>query len=65
MGYPGDLSDRQWQRLERFFERSDPRGARSKYPKRRVVGAVLFRIEGTIPRARCPGKITESGSRQP
>ena len=44
MSYPSDLSDRQWQRLEKFFERPDPRGARSKYPKRRVVEAVLYRL---------------------
>ena len=44
MNYPSDRSDRQWKRLERFFERSDPRGARSKYPKRRVVEAILYRL---------------------
>ena len=44
VSYPSDLSDQQWQRLERFFERPDPRGARSKYPKRRVVEAVLYRL---------------------
>ena len=44
MSYPSDLSDRQWQRLEPFFERPDLRGARSKYPKRRVVEAVLYRL---------------------
>ena len=44
MSYPSDLSDRQWQRLEPFFERPDPRGARPKYPKRRVVEAVLYRL---------------------
>ena len=44
MSYPSDLTDKQWQRLERFFERPDPRGARSKYPKRRVVEAVLYRL---------------------
>ena len=44
MNYLSDLSDRQWQRLEKFFERPDPRGARSKYPRRRVVEAVLYRL---------------------
>ena len=44
VSYPSDLSDQQWQRLEKFFERPDPRGARSKYPKRRVVEAVLYRL---------------------
>ncbi len=37
VSYPSDLTDRHWQRLEPFFERPDPRSARSKYPKRRVV----------------------------
>ena len=44
MSYPSDLTDQQWQRLEPFFARPDPRGARSKYPKRRVVEAVLYRL---------------------
>ena len=44
VSYPSDLSERQWQKLARFFERPDPRGARSKYPKRRVVEAVLYRL---------------------
>ena len=44
MSYPSDLSDKQWQKLAVFFERPDPRGARSKYPKRRVVEAVLYRL---------------------
>ena len=42
MSYPSDLSDAQWEKIERFFERPDPRGARSKYSKRRVVEAILF-----------------------
>ena len=44
MSYPSDLSDRPWQRLEKLFERPDPRGARSKHPKRRVVEAALYRL---------------------
>ena len=44
VSYPSDLSERQWQRMERFFERPDPRGARSKYAKRREVEAVLYRL---------------------
>ena len=44
MSYPSDLTDKQWQKAEPFFARSDPRGARSKYPKRRVVEAVLYRL---------------------
>ena len=44
MKYPSDLSNAQWQQIEPFFERPDPRGARSKHPKRRVVEAILYRL---------------------
>ena len=44
MSYPSDLSDAQWQKIEPLFARSDPRGARSKFPKRRVVEAILYRL---------------------
>ena len=32
VSYPSDLSDEEWARLEPCFARSDPRGARAKYP---------------------------------
>ena len=44
MSYPSDLSDAQWAKIERFFARPDPRGAREKYSKRRVVEACLYRL---------------------
>ena len=44
MSYPSDLSDAQWEKVAPVFARSDPRGARSKYPKRRVVEAILYRL---------------------
>ena len=44
MSYPSDLSDAQWEKIEGFFARPDPRGAREKYPKRRVVEAILYRL---------------------
>ena len=44
VSYPSDLTDKQWQKVVRFFGRSDPRGARSKYSKRRVVEAILYRL---------------------
>lgn len=43
MSDPSDLSEAQWERIAPFFARADARGARSKYPKRRVVEAVLYR----------------------
>ena len=44
MSYPSDLSDEQWGLIEPFFARPDPRGAREKYPKRRMVEAILYRL---------------------
>ena len=44
MSYPSDLSDEQWEKIAPFFARPDPRGAREKYPKRRMVEAILYRL---------------------
>ena len=44
MSYPSDLSDEQWAKIAPCFARPDPRGAREKYPKRRVVEAILYRL---------------------
>ena len=44
MSYPSDLSDAQWEKIAPFFARPDPRGAREKYSKRRVVEAILYRL---------------------
>ena len=44
MSYPSDLSDAQWEKIAPFFARPDPRGARSRYPKRRMVEAILYRL---------------------
>ena len=44
MSYPSDLSDGQWALLEVFFARVDPRGARQKHPRRRLVEAILYRL---------------------
>ena len=44
MSYPSDLSDAQWEKVAPFFARPDPRGAREKHPKRRVVEAILYRL---------------------
>ena len=63
MSYPSDLSDRQWQRLEKFFERPDPRGARSKYPERRVVEAVLYRLRKGLPLAGVTARLPAVGHR--
>lgn len=44
MSYPSDLSDEQWEKVAPFFERPDPRGARQKHAKRRVVEACFYRL---------------------
>jgi putative transposase len=44
MSYPSDLSDAQWEKIEKFFGRADPRGAREKHSKRRLVEAILYRL---------------------
>ena len=44
MKCPSDLSDAQWQKIEPFFARPDPRGARPRYSTRRVVEAILYRV---------------------
>jgi transposase len=41
VSYPSDLSDAQWEKVEPFFVRPDPRGAREKYARRRIVEAIL------------------------
>ena len=44
MSYPSDLSDVAWETIAPFFARPDPRGAREKYPKRRMVEACSYRL---------------------
>lgn len=42
--YPSDLKDDQWNAIEHYFERSDPRGAVSKHSKRVIVNAIIYVI---------------------
>ena len=44
MSYPSDLSEEQWETIAPFFERPDPRGARSKHSRKRTVEAILYRL---------------------
>ena len=44
MSYPSDLSAGQWERIALFFERPDPRGARPKHDKKRLVEAIFYRL---------------------
>jgi putative transposase len=43
--YPSDLNDVQWKAIEHHFQRSDPRGAVSKHPKRTIVNAIIYVIK--------------------
>ncbi|MEI7910940.1 MAG: transposase [Verrucomicrobiota bacterium] len=42
MEYPTNLTDKQWQVIELFVGRPDPRGARPKYERRNVINAILY-----------------------
>lgn len=42
--YPSDLTDEQWQAIEHYFKRPDPRGAISKHQKRTIVNAIIYVI---------------------
>jgi putative transposase len=46
--YPSDLTDREWQEIEHFFTRPDPRGARSKHDKRSIVNGIIYVVKGGI-----------------
>jgi putative transposase len=46
--YPSDLTDKQWQKIQEFFKRSDPRGARSKHNKKAIMNAILYVAKGGI-----------------
>ena len=39
--YSSNLSDQEWSQVEHFFERHDPRGAKSIHSKHTIVNAIL------------------------
>lgn len=43
--YSSDLSDKDWFLIEGFFERTDPRGAKSVHSKRLIVNAILYVVK--------------------
>ena len=43
--YPSDLSDKDWSLIKGFFERPDPRGAKSVHSKRLIVNAILYVVK--------------------
>jgi putative transposase len=48
MSYPSDLSDGEWALIEHHFRPKDRRGNASKHPRKRVVDAILYLVEGGI-----------------
>jgi putative transposase len=46
--YPSDLTDKEWELLAPFFQRSDPRGNPGKFAKRDIVNAILYVTKGGI-----------------
>ena len=46
--YPSNLTDEQWKLIEKYLERSDPRGAVSKHSKRAIVNAILYVIRSGV-----------------
>jgi putative transposase len=47
-GYPSDLNDNEWELIEHFFERPDPRGNKGYHSKRTIVNGIFYVIKGGI-----------------
>jgi transposase len=47
--YPSDITDAEWQLIEPFFRRPDPRGNQGKHSKRDIINAILYVVQGGIP----------------
>jgi len=48
MNYPSDLTDQEWEMIENFFVRSDPRGAKPKHDTRLIINAILYLVKGGV-----------------
>ena len=48
MSYPSDLTDKEWAHIEPHFQPKDRRGSASKPPRKRIVDAILYVVEGGI-----------------
>jgi putative transposase len=46
--YLSDLTDNEWEGIEHFFERPDPRGNKGYHDKRTIVNAIFYVIKGGI-----------------
>ena len=49
MAYDSDLTDVQWERISRYFEKRTPGGRKRKYAIRSMVNAILYVLRGGIP----------------
>jgi putative transposase len=45
MGYPSDLTDAEWERIQQHFEPKDRRGSAHIHPRRVIVNAILYVIK--------------------
>jgi len=45
MSYPSDLTDKEWELIEKFFEPRDNRGVKSTHNKRNIVNAIFYVIK--------------------
>ena len=48
MSYASDLKNEEWELIQGFFKRKDPRGRKEKHSKRSIVNAILYVIKGGI-----------------
>jgi putative transposase len=48
MSYPSDLNDDEWGLIKHHFHPKDRRGHASKHPRKRIVDAILYVVEGGI-----------------
>ncbi|WP_232215263.1 transposase [Methylovulum miyakonense] len=42
MGYPSDLTDKEWGLIKHYFEPEDPRGNACKHDRKQVVDAIFY-----------------------
>lgn len=48
MSYPSDLTEAEWALIEHHFQPKDRRGSASKHPRKHIVDAILYVLEGGI-----------------
>ena len=48
MGYPSDVTDDDWELIEKYFSRTNKRGSVCKHPTREIVNAILYVVRGGI-----------------